>query len=46
MVYKHILVLDMIPAPITFDNQFTYRMTGENNGVRLSYATGYKAPLI
>ena len=33
-------------TPNTFDNQFTYRIGAENNGVRLSYATGYKAPTV
>lgn len=33
-------------TPNTFDDQFTYRIGAENNGVRLSYATGYKAPTV
>ena len=33
-------------TPNTFDDQFTYRLGVENNGVRLSYATGYKAPTV
>lgn len=33
-------------TPNTFDNQLTYRIGAENNGVRLSYATGYKAPTV
>ena len=32
--------------PNTFDDQLTYRIGLENNGVRLSYATGYKAPTV
>ena len=33
-------------TPNTFDNQLTYRIGAENNGVRISYATGYKAPTV
>ena len=33
-------------TPNTFDNQLTYRIGAENNGVRLSFATGYKAPTV
>ena len=33
-------------TPNTFDDQLTYRIGAENNGVRLSYATGYKAPTV
>jgi len=35
-----------IDTPNTFDNQVTYRVGAEKNGVRLSYATGYKAPTV
>ena len=33
-------------TPNTFNDQLTYRLGLENNGVRLSYATGYKAPTV
>lgn len=33
-------------TPNTFDDQLTYRISGENNGVRLSYSTGYKSPTV
>jgi len=33
-------------TPNTFDDQLTYRIGAENNGVRLSYSTGFKAPTV
>jgi vitamin B12 transporter len=35
-----------LDTPNTFDDQLTYRIGAEKNGVRLSYATGYKAPTV
>ena len=35
-----------LDQPNTFDDQLTYRIGAENNGVRLSYATGYKSPTV
>lgn len=33
-------------TPSTFDNIYTYRVAAHNNGVRLSYSTGFKAPTV
>ena len=35
-----------LDTPNTFDEQLTYRIGAEKNGVRLSYATGYKSPTV
>jgi len=35
-----------LDTPNTFDEQLTYRVGAEKNGVRISYATGYKSPTV
>ena len=35
-----------LDTPNTFDEQLTYRIGAEKNGVRISYATGYKSPTV